>query len=121
LSFFKVKIAKNCLDKGLGVVLLRRAWEKNWFENRFFPFALCNVLDVGEPICKSGEGAKRVANIYAEFAFSAACQLQGAVRTLTTIYKNPQRTPLLLPLRHFTSDYLLLLLRETQATIVNEH
>jgi hypothetical protein len=36
---------KNCLDKGLGVVLLRRAWEKNRFENRFFPFALCNVVD----------------------------------------------------------------------------
>lgn len=110
----------NCLDNGLGVVLLRRAWEKNRFECCFFPFALCNVVDVAEPIRESLEGIKRAANIYANVAFSAARQLQGPVRTLTTTFDSTlRRTPLLLPLRHFTSDHLLLLLREAQATIVN--
>ena len=110
----------NCLSKGLGVVLLRRAWERNRFENSFFPFALCKVVDVTEPIRESLEGVKRAANIYANVAFAAARQLQGPVRTLTTVFDTKlRRTPLLLPLRHFKSDHLLPLLSEAQATIVD--
>ncbi|MGH6848593.1 MAG: hypothetical protein ACREC0_14525 [Methylocella sp.] len=115
-----VESRPNCLDKGLGVVLLRRAWEKNRFENCFFPFALCNVMDVTEPIRERGEGINRAANIYAEAAFSAARQLQGPVQTLTTTFDTKlRRTPLLLPLRRFDSHHLLTLLSEAQATIVH--
>ncbi len=104
----------NCLNEGLGVVLLHREWERNLFETDFWPFALCKTVHVTTRISRNGMGSNRVANIYANLAISAAQQLRKPIYALTTEFATRlRRTPLLLPVRHFDSQHLRNLLIET--------
>jgi hypothetical protein len=110
----------NCLDAGLGVVLLRRDWEKAPVEDQFWPFALCKTTIVSGYISKSGEGAKRVANDYATEAVKAASSLRKAVRAMTGEFQTRlRRTPLLLPVRHFGTPDVRGLLTETTVAARN--
>ncbi len=110
----------DALNQGLGVVLLLRPWEQNQFETDFWPFALCKTLYVNERISRDGIGAQRVANKYAATAISAATRLRKPVRALNAEYETRlRRTPLLLPMRHFSSQHLQDLVAETLEAVRN--
>jgi hypothetical protein len=108
------------LEKGLGVVLLLREWEREGFDAFFWPFALCKTECVRETISRAGIGAERSANVYATTALSAANALRQPVRAVTSEFATRlRRTPLLLPLRHFDSHHLQTLLEETWRAATN--
>lgn len=97
-----VESRPNALDEGLGVILLRRDWERAPIEEYFWPFALCKTTFISGYISKSGEGAKRVANLYATEAIKAAASLRKAIRAMSVEFQaRLRRTPLLLPINHF--------------------
>jgi hypothetical protein len=104
----------SCLERGLGVVLILRAWEQNRFESLFLPFALCKSVAINVSIRTSGEGAKRSANGYASHALSAAKRLSKPLAAMTSEFETRlRRTPLLLPIRHFASEHLIALVVDT--------
>lgn len=108
----------KCLDRGLGVVLVLREWEKaSPFEASFWPFALCNAIHV-DPETSRKSAAHHAANAYATAAIDAAQQLRKPVAALTTEFeKRLRRTPLLLPIRHFGSQYLYDLIVEIRDNV----
>jgi hypothetical protein len=106
----------DCLENGLGVVLLMRPWERQTFESEFRPFAICIEIKIDQPLKTKGEAAKRVANAYASAALKAANQIRKPVGALAGELRDRlRRSPLLLPLRHFNSAYLETLITETTA------
>lgn len=110
----------NCLDNGLGVVLLRREWEKAQVEESFWPFALVKSTLVSGHISRSGEGARRSANHYAADAIATAASLRKSIRAMTVEFEaRLRRTPLLLPLRHFGKPDIENLLIETSVAAKN--
>jgi len=97
----------ECMSEGLGVVLLRRPWESRTFQEKFWPFALCQSVAVDIRQSNRGEGRKRAANLYAERAIETARRVNKKVKSLTMIYQTElRRTPLLLPIRSFASPIL---------------
>jgi hypothetical protein len=103
----------NCLENGVGVVLLMRQWERQSFESQFWPFAICVERRIDEPLSTRGEAAKKAANGYASAAFRAANQIRKPVGALVgELQDRLRRTPLLLPVRHFGSPHLGRLIEE---------
>lgn len=110
----------NCIVHGLSVILLRREWEKTPVERLFWPFALPKIVTVSGFISRSGEGAKRVANHYADEAISAARSARKTIRAMTSEFESRlRRTPLLLPVTHFGSAELDKLLNEAAVAARN--
>jgi hypothetical protein len=108
----------DCLEDGVGVVLLTRPWETQSFENEFWPFAICIETRIDEPLNARGEAARRAANAYASAALNAANQMRKPVGALAgELRARLRRTPLLLPIRHFNSIYLRDLIQETRAAV----
>jgi hypothetical protein len=108
----------NCLDSGLGVVLVLREWETGTpFEANFWPFALCKTTPVDAITSRKAAGPHG-ANVYAATAISAAHKLRKPVSALTTEFTTRlRRTPLLLPVRHFGSSRLQDLMVEIRENV----
>ena len=108
----------NLMSEGLGVVMVQRPWETVSFKDCFWPFALYKHTTINTKLNYKGEGQKKSANIYADHAINVAINLHKSARKITSIYKYELRkTPILLPLRSFSSKILEPLLKTVHDTI----
>lgn len=108
------------LNYGLGVVLIRRTFETTDLREFFSPFALCVNLIIDQKLSSTGEGRKRAANMFSSQAISEGKKLSTLLRYLNGIFLSQvRRTPLLLPIRHFDSPDLNLLIDSVSTAVTN--
>jgi hypothetical protein len=108
----------NSILEGLAVVMLQRPWETTSFKDCFLPFALYKSDIVDAKLSAKGEGQKRSANVYINSAIATAIRLHASVRKITSIYRSElRRTPLLLPLRSFSSHNLWPLIKKAHDAV----
>jgi hypothetical protein len=110
---------ENVAEKGVGVIVLFREWEKpDQFECDFMPFAISEFRKVSITTIKQGEHLRRAINTYADVCIAAIALLRPPINALNLEYERRlRRTPLLLPIDHFASDHLTTLIGNTAAVI----
>jgi hypothetical protein len=97
----------ECLSDGLGVLLLKRPWEHQEFEHRFSPFAFCVSAKIDAALREQGEGRKRAANEYAGASIRLGGKILRRQQEITRFLSDQlRRTPAMLPVRSFRSNYL---------------
>jgi hypothetical protein len=94
----------GCLDKGLAVIMFSCGLNKIQIENRFFPFAF---YVEGENVVsnkRSNYQDRKIAKEYSTNIFQYFKKIREPVSALNIEFSDRlQRTPLLLPIRHFAS------------------
>jgi hypothetical protein len=103
---------------GVGTLLLLRPWERDIWRNHFCHFSLYASILTNEAPVLSGSDAKRMANTQIdEFFLAARLQMPAAAAISQELSSHGQRTPLLLPLRHFGDARLNQLLDEIEIEV----
>lgn len=103
------KIDESCFKKGLAILAYRPFKRKSIYKysSHFSPFSILREVGLDRQIAKSGAQLRRDKN---ELNRECERASKNAIKTRNSVHlymeNNRNRTPLLLPIRHFESDEL---------------
>jgi hypothetical protein len=111
----------NCIDDGLVVLMLLRPWEPGGFAHNFYPFAFYREIRTIDRPARAGQERLRVANVQTDDLLKMGRSLTTPVKAIKReLQDRLKRSPILLPLHHFSSPALRTLLDEILANLHGE-
>jgi hypothetical protein len=111
----------ECIINGVGTIFFLRQGENDVFRQKFHIFSLYTSVRTNRPLTASNENFRHSANEQIDSILAAARALIPSARAISQeVTTRMQRTPLLLPLRHFGSKELYRLIDDIESQIKNQ-